>query len=235
MAQKSYLPKQETKLGDFLSNYGQKIPVHGPTCGLTPAEIADAQLWCAIGLATIGLQDSVAMYAQGITRFKKSVLWATEPVAAWPNPFALPAGLPASVIAGVVPLLTLQIGRLKRHAGYTKQIGEELGTEGPDVPLLAAADAAALKPVLKLRLDTGGHPLVLWKKQGLTGLELLVDRGDGKGFVFLALDTIPDYLDTFALPAAGTSAVWIYKGIYHQGDEQVGQWSDPVKISVMGQ
>src|SRR2546428_26570 len=36
---------------------------------------------------------------------------------------------------------------------------------------------------------------------------------------FLALDTIPDYLDPAALPAAGTSAVWKYKPIYRLNDD----------------
>jgi len=77
------------------------------------------------------------------------------------------------------------------------------------------------------------HPNVGWVKQGMDGLEILVDRGTGT-FAFLAFDTIPDYLDTAALPAPGASAVWKYKAIYRLGDEQVGQWSDEVRISVMG-
>ena len=59
-----------------------------------------------------------------------------------------------------------------------------------------------------------------------------MDRGTG-AFGFLAFDTIPDYLDTAALPAPGLSAVWKYKAIYRLGDEQVGQWSDVASISVM--
>ena len=66
----------------------------------------------------------------------------------------------------------------------------------------------------------------------MDGLEIWGDRGTG--FAFLALDTIPDYLDTAPLPAAGTSAVWKCKAIYRLNDEQVGQWSDGVSVSVMG-
>jgi hypothetical protein len=59
-----------------------------------------------------------------------------------------------------------------------------------------------------------------------------VDRGSG--FVFLAIDTVPDYLDTAALPAAGASAAWKYRAIYRLSDERVGQWSNVASISVMG-
>ncbi|MBI3853039.1 MAG: hypothetical protein HY298_22545 [Verrucomicrobia bacterium] len=60
-----------------------------------------------------------------------------------------------------------------------------------------------------------------------------MDRGDGV-FACLAIDTVPDYLDTAALPAAGTSAVWKYKAIYRLNNEQVGQWSDVTSICVIG-
>src|ERR1035437_2721423 len=75
---------------------------------------------------------------------------------------------------------------------------------------------------------------IQWVKQGLDALELWVDRGDGKGFGFLAIDTIVPYVDTAALPAAGQSALWKYKGIYLQADERVGQWSDIVSLAVNG-
>jgi len=71
-----------------------------------------------------------------------------------------------------------------------------------------------------------------WKKQGMDAIEIQVDRG--AGFVFLAIDTVPDYLDTADLPAGGASASWKYRAIYRLNDERVGQWSDVSSISVMG-
>ncbi|MBI3414312.1 MAG: hypothetical protein HY043_03165 [Verrucomicrobia bacterium] len=57
---------------------------------------------------------------------------------------------------------------------------------------------------------------------------------DASTFAFLAFDTEPDYLDTAPLPAPGARAVWKCKAIYRLHDEQVGQWSDVVSVSVMG-
>jgi hypothetical protein len=76
--------------------------------------------------------------------------------------------------------------------------------------------------------------VINWFKQGMDALELWVDRGDGKGFVFLAIDSVPLYTDTAALPAPGIGAVWKYKGIYRENDTQVGQWSDVVSVTVAG-
>ena len=56
----------------------------------------------------------------------------------------------------------------------------------------------------------------------------------GKGFAFLAIDSIPDYTDTAVMPPAGQSALWKYNGIYIQADQRVGQWSDVVSIPVAG-
>jgi len=39
---------------------------------------------------------------------------------------------------------------------------------------------------------------------------------------------------TAAMPPAGQSALWKYKGIYIQADQRVGQWSDVVSIPVAG-
>ena len=66
-----------------------------------------------------------------------------------------------------------------------------------------------MKPILNLTLQAG-HPNVGWSKSGMDGIEIWVDRDTGT-FAFLTIDTVPDYLDTFALPAAGASAVWRYK------------------------
>ncbi len=55
----------------------------------------------------------------------------------------------------------------------------------------------------------------IWFGCGCAGLRgngsmigVLMDRGNGDGFAFLALDNIADYLDPAALPAPGASATW---------------------------
>jgi len=109
----------------------------------------------------------------------------------------------------------------------TKHLGQR------QTPRISAMDffaAGGLHPAA-----SGLYSIIInWLKQGMDALELWVDRGDGKGFVFLAIDSIPDYTDTAAMPPAGQSALWKYKGIYIQADQRVGQWSDVVSIPVAG-
>ena len=114
-----------------------------------------------------------------------------------------------------------------RAAQLGQAIGQALQLIGADNPV----DPNTLKPVLDAELDAG-QVVISWTKQGMDSLELWVDRGDGKGLVFLAVDSIPDYTDTQAMPPAGQSALWKYKGIYIQADQRVGSWSDVVSIPV---
>jgi len=58
--------------------------------------------------------------------------------------------------------------------------------------------------------------------------------GDGQGFNFLAIDTIPDYLDKHTLPAQGQSVLWKYQAIYILNDVEVGEISDVLEVSVKG-
>jgi len=74
------------------------------------------------------------------------------------------------------------------------------------------------------------HPPVAVGKAD--ALEIHVDRGDGKGFAFLAIDTVPGYIDTAPIPA--TPAVWKYKAIYRKNDERIGQWSAVVSVGLGG-
>ena len=128
---------------------------------------------------------------------------------------------------------------LERHGrlgAFDKRRRGQLQTQHR-VQLVDGAHAGACAVAVRLvhqhhEVIQAGQVVVGWTKQGMDGLEIHVDRGDGKGFVFLAIDTVPDYTDTAALPAAGQSALWKYKAIYLQGDSRVGQWSDVVSIPV---
>ena len=52
-----------------------------------------------------------------------------------------------------------------------------------------------------------------------------MDRGNGV-FAYLAIDTVPDYLDTAALPAAAPSAVWKNKAIYRYDGKSLELFCD---------
>ena len=96
----------------------------------------------------------------------------------------------------------------------------------------SGTDPDTAQPVLAVEFR-GGHPYLLFSLSGMDSIELEVDRGDGH-FALLTIDTTPNHLDDYPLPAAGTVALWRYRAIYRQRDVRVGHWSQVLDVSVIG-
>lgn len=171
---------------------------------------------------TLGMLLGVRTSAQQWTTFKN--ILRDGPVSETPNPPALPElGTVPALPPGIVPRLLDLVNRIKAAPKYTEAIGEDPGIVGPET----LSDILSVKPILTIRF-VAGHPEIVWKKQGLTSLEIQVDRGTG--WTFLPMDTVPNYLDTAPIPP--TPAVWRYKAVYRLNDNAVGQWSDIATITV---
>jgi len=229
MPKSYYLPSDDAGKAAWLNNLAGKLPTYQAALGLLPADVTGAAADAAFFTYALNAQTQVAAYAQQWTAYKNAARNGSDlalglaPVA---PVFTAP---PAAVAPGIIGRATALVARIKVAPGYTDSIGQALQLIGAD----QIVDVNTLKPVLDVELDAGQVD-ISWLKQGMDGLELWVDRGDGKGFGFLAIDTIPNYTDTAAMPAAGQSALWKYKGIYLQADQRVGQWSDIVSIPVAG-
>jgi len=92
-------------------------------------------------------------------------------------------------------------------------------------------DPSTWKPVLSSLLQAG-HPTVVWTK----GKASAIDSG-WTAMMATALcssSSTPSRTPPTPLPSPGTSVVWKYKAIYRYHDEQVGQWSDVVSVTVGG-
>lgn len=225
MPKAHYIPFDDDGKCTWLNNFATKLPTYSATLAVTAGEQTsvadDNDFWQYVCDA----RNQLNQYAKDWTAYKNHARNGTA-LGAVPTPPALGAA-PTLVAPDIFGRITTLVARIKKHTGYTEAIGQDLGIIGAE----QTVDPNSLKPVLKLVLQAG-RPNVIWKKQIADALEIHVERGNG--FVFLAIDTVPDYLDTAALPAAGASAVWKYKAIYRLADEQVGQWSDVSSISVMG-
>jgi hypothetical protein len=226
MAKSYFLPKDEPGKRAFLNNFAAKLPTYAATVGVTPAEVAQTTDDDAYFDFVCGAHLQHTNTTREWTAYKTALRSGTA-IGAMPTTPAL--GVPPTAVpAGIFTRVSALAARIKKHPAYTEAIGQDLGIIGAE----QTVDPTVMKPVLNLTLQAG-HPNVGWSKSGMDGIEIWVDRGTGT-FAFLTIDTVPDYLDTFALPAAGASAVWKYKAIYRLNDEQVGQWSDVATIGVMG-
>lgn len=228
MAKAYFISSTDPGKRDWLNHLAERLPVHANTVGVSNAErdsvIADALAFDYIMAA----QTSFTAAAQQWTAYKNAARNGTGSTMG-PLPTAPTLGTaPAPVAPGIFPRVSALCARIKKHPAYTDAIGQDLDIIGAE----QTVDTTHAKPVLKLEL-LAGKPNVKWTKGSFDGVEIWVDRGSGT-FVFLAIDTVPDYPDTYALPAPGQTALWKYKAIYRLNDAQVGEWSDVVSIAVQG-
>lgn len=224
-----YLSTTDQGKADFMDNLDNKIPSYTATLGLTPADVASIKADAAMFNYIMDMQEAYKTSKQDISKYKNAL--RDGPLGMSPNALPIAPTLPpapALVNDGIFIRIYKLVARIKSAPAYTEAIGEALGIVGDEQVI----DIPNMKPVLKSRLDSG-RPLIIWKKGPAADvLDIYVDRKDGLGFVFLATDTQPDYLDTFPVPAGVTTAVWDYKAIYRIGDDTVGQFSEPIQVTV---
>lgn len=227
---KSYwLPKDDPGKRDWLNHFATTLPQHAATVGVATGEVTSTTADAAWFDYLVRAQDAATSYAQQWTAYRNLARNGTG-IAMGPAPAFPDLGTaPAAVAPNIFGRITLLVGRIKKHPGYTDAIGQALDIIGTE----QTVDTTTAQPTLKLEL-LAGQPNVKWKKASFDGVEIWVDRGTGQGFVFLAIDTVPDYLDTHALPAPGQTALWKYKAIYRLADEPVGHWSNEVSLAVRG-
>ena len=228
-----YLPPDDQRKVTWLIQLASKTPTYAVVLDITPAE-------------QTSLDDDAAMYeyvviimhpafktkVQDITSFKNIMrdgpLGTPTPLV--PVAPTLPAA-PTAVAPGIFKRVAKFVQRLKNHPNYTENIGEDLGIVGDEMTF----ESSELKPELKGDLDAN-RPKIIWQKGPFAdSIDLYVDRQLDDNYVYLTNDSEPDYIDTYPLPPDVASAVYRYKGIYRINDEQVGQFSDPITITVTRQ
>ncbi|MHB8260745.1 MAG: hypothetical protein ACYDCN_07710 [Bacteroidia bacterium] len=193
--------------------------------------------------------DAIGAYKKNVTKFKDHVKTGKANNAVLAPLGAAPA-LPAfstrtnSLVGDVFGRAALKVKEIKSNPAYAANtnIGSDLKIVGADPhhtphggSNLPNQKTAVLKPNLKGSLNKGGRPWLRWKKGLAHLLRILVDRNDGHGFVLLTVASHHAYTDKFALPAHDVTVLWKYKAIYlDKFEEEEGEWSDEVKITITG-
>ena len=232
MAKSDYIKNRDAEFSNQLGTFKLNIGGYSTTLALTLDQITDQAADADYFAYTVACQNICAQCAQQWTTWRDLIReGGTPPASGAPVEAVFPTAVPA-VPPGVEVRFRALVKQIKAHPAYNPGIGEVLGIEGA---VHTGPDFSVLKPQLSLEMS-GGQVLIRWGWQGYSAyldmVEILVDRGNGQGFVTLCQDTTPDYLDTFPVPA--TPAKWTYKAIFRVGDQRVGQWSDEVSTTIGG-
>ena len=119
------------------------------------------------------------------------------------------------------------IVRIKKHKNYTEAVGKALHIIPPQTP---ATDPALLQPELTFDYNIG-HPVLYWYYHGTDALVIEANYGAGT-FNLVAIQLSTRCEDGEPLPLLSTVALWKYRAIYRIRDDQVGQWSKVLQVSL---
>lgn len=223
----TFIPRTDAKKDIWLGNFAQKLPAHATTLGLSNDVVKDVQdsavFWSWLQKAVVPWRG----YDQSWTAFRDGMRSGGDGATNQMPPVPTLDAMPSPVAPDIFGRLSKLVATIKNAPNYTEAIGKDLGIIAPEAE---KPEEQTLKPTVKLAVVALGV-LLKWSKQGNRRLNLYieVDRHDGQGFRFLAIDTEPDYVDT--LKPTGP-AQWTYRAQYRLGDEPMGQWSDLATIAV---
>jgi hypothetical protein len=227
MAKQFYLPKSDEGKMTWLNNLAVKLPNHAATLGISTETVTSVQNDANMFSYMINLVNSFKNGMSERVGYKDIIKNAPEGTSIGPVPVFNNTPPPTVVPAGIFIRVRRLVQNIKSNNNYNESIGGDLGIIG------AETDEATLdmKPTLKIKM-TAGKPEIIWKKGTADSLDIYVDRGDGKSFIYLANDSAPNYTDNATLPDGMNMNEWKYKAIYRIKDEQVGQFSDVISVMV---
>jgi hypothetical protein len=243
MKHRPYYPTNVPEQILWLINFFNKLIGHAATLGVSSAAcaaaVADAR-WIIYLLSS--WQPAKRAWAKSCTEsLKEAQLEETGLLMVLPTfvPPAPPAADPSAGLPAVVPVKTGALNRIfslvqvmQEAPGYSDSLALDLRLIGT---ALSDLDFDTLQP--SITAEIRNHQVFIgWGWGGnsafLDMLQIQVDRADGKGFVDLAYDTTPNYIDTADHPATLTK--WKYRAIYRVEESQVGLWSAEVSVVVGG-
>ncbi|MBS4027519.1 MAG: hypothetical protein KGZ58_02685 [Ignavibacteriales bacterium] len=204
MAKKDYLPKGDSQYSFWYDNFGNKLVGHGPTLGITNDEINVVQADALSVRTKISEVQAIKLTTQAVVHTKDETLSESR------------------------QKTRKLVNRLKAHPDYSVAIGEELGIVPPDVPGIPGGVDNA-KPDFEITV-LGDRNRLDWMKREFDGVVIEGKRGNETTWTHLDKDMKSPYEDMRKNLIPNVPETRIYRMRYIIGDEEVGQWSDEVKV-----
>ena len=233
MKHKEYYPNRQADQIVWLANFISKLGGYATALSLQPAQVTAAVADCGwlkymLELWLPAARTWEKSCTEALRRAESGPAGTTLTLPTFTAP-GLPTGVTAQTPASLSRIFAL-VASIKKDGKCTDDIAADLRIVGSED---GGPDFATLQPALTAKVTAGGVELG-WSFQGfgkwLSSCEFLVDRGDGKGFRHLVTDTTPNYTDTEPFPTA--KAIWTYKAVFFVDDAPVGQWSQPLSVTV---
>lgn len=225
----SYLPRQEGNKLAWLQNFSSKLETYAAKYDVSDGDISDVQAGIASYVYWVDCAMKQSEYAKKLNLFKNELANGTQGTLTLPEVPVVAVAPPLPEVA-VLKRVSSIVAGIKSKPVYAKNDGLDLGIEATES---TRVDVSTLKPLISVRIVSGGYPEIQWKKGNNDGIEIQVDRGNNT-WQFLVVDLKPNYTDSSPLPSSGASEVRRYRAIYIDDDNHVGLWSDAIEIAVAG-
>lgn len=190
MPKQFYLPVTDEGKMTWLNNLAVKLPNHAATFGISTETVTSVQNDANMFSYMINLVNSFKAGLGERVGYKDIIKNGPEGTAIGSVPVFNNTAPPTVVPAGIFIRLRRLIRNIKSNNNYNESIGSDLGVIGAETDEITLE----MKPVLKIKM-VAGKPEIIWKKGNADSIDLYVDRGDGKSFVYLANDSNPNYTD----------------------------------------
>lgn len=192
-----------------------------------PKSDRDLKTWAQnlrskIGAAGAGFGLSAAEITEVETNCA-NIVAGIDTLAAARQDYEQAASLKQTNQTGLVRALRQLAQRMKKSAGYTEAEGQDPGLVGDE----QTVDVPNSKPVLKASKDPSGWRIDFNLQSYFDGLNIYRKKASETSFSFKARDNSSPYIDTDAIDNGSR-----YYAYFVIGDDEVGQRSDEVVISV---
>ena len=231
MKRQSYYPSRIGDQVNWLDNYANKLPIHGPTLGVSAADITASVNDAKWGNYVLGTWlTTVRNFSPSTTDAVDDVLTGQGDAAVVLPTFTAPA-LPAGVsvaLPGVLTRIFTLIAKLKLADKYTDAIGSDLGLIG------SVDNGSQTLPKFTATPQQGANcesVNLVFYKYGHMGVYIESRRGTG-AWEFLAIDIESPYLEERPLLAAAQPEVREYRMRFWDKGTPNGDWTDVVKVTM---
>lgn len=202
----SYLPRNDSALLLWLNNFQIALPIQAKALSVSDTE------------------TKVAL--DGAKLLAGSIQSDEQKYAEWQSKVAHTAELKKQIL----PEVQRAIERLRCAHGVTEEHGRALMAVPPRSQ---AALLGEVKPVIQGRY-AGGKVSIGWTRGPLDGINVYSRKHGETAWQLLGRDTRPPYDDPRPLPAGTSAELREYRAVGVVNDEEVGQPSDIVIVSVGG-
>jgi hypothetical protein len=223
----SFFPITQADQVIWLSHYALRLPVIGPTCGISSEEIAGTleDINCHIWLMQTW-HPAIQSDAKKATSFKRHIIDDdTSDIEPYPLSSVF-TDIPKIVTPGIKKRLLNQVARIKTNSNYSETIGHDLGI----IAVTNNVEHLIPEPTATVEQGSDGNRVRIdFNKYGHDGIiiESRINNGD---WVFLAIDTVKPYYDERPLATGNSHETREYRMRWWDKSIAHGEWSAAIRV-----